>query len=192
MLGGHNIRVSALLSRRRSRQGGGGPRPREYAYDLAALHLELLVSMAAADEQLRAAEVDAVLAFVDQSSLAPDDRTRLQQHARELLRRPPALDLLLGRLAPLAARPALAARLVRDLARVATADAHTDPRERTMLDATCDALGVARMQLATSDEQQSRAAVRAARDRAAQLVTQRRTRAAVREALDASYRQRGA
>lgn len=186
--------VSQLLSRRRGREGtsAGGRGARGYRYELAVLHLELLVAMAAADGQLRSAEVDAVLGFIDRSALGPADAERLQRHARQVLQDPPDLDLLLSRLAPLARDRVLAAKLVRDLAQVATADAHTDPRECRALDAACDALGVTRQRLESAQEQETRAAVRAARDRAATLVSQRRTRAAVRDALEASYRQRGA
>lgn len=194
MLGFRPIRVSQLLGRRRGRQdsGTGGAGRRGYRYELAVLHLELLVAMAVADDQLRPAEVDAVLGFIDRAALASADSARLERHARHVLQHPPRLEVLLARLEPVAQDRTLAARLVRDLAQVATADAHTDLRECRALDAACDALGIARMHLQSTQEQQTRASIRAARDRAALLGTQRRARAAVRDALDASYRQRGA
>jgi uncharacterized tellurite resistance protein B-like protein len=188
--------ASKFLSRRRARQAGGGSsRANAYTFDLAALHLRLLVAMAAIDEEVRQVEVEEVLAFVDRPSLREDDLAKLEQLARPTIASPPSFDALAGELLKFAARPATARLVVEDLARVAAADQREDPRETRMLDAVCDALSLDRIAIriepsmtgATSGPGRSDPAPE---PRGPGIVAQRRARSAVRHALEASYREK--
>jgi uncharacterized tellurite resistance protein B-like protein len=186
--------ASNFLRRRRARQAGGrSSRAHAYTLELAALHLQLLVAMAAVDEEVRQVEVEEVLAFIDRPSLNEDDLAKLEQLARTALAAPPSFDALAAELSKFATRPATARLVVDDLARVAAADQREDPRETRMLDAVCDALSLERMSIriepsmtgATSGPGRSDPAPE---PRGPSIVAQRRARSAVRHALEASYR----
>ena len=182
-------RYPGFLERRRARQGGDSPRSRAYTFELAALHVQLLVAMAAVDEQVVTSEVDEVLAVLDRTSLDAKQVARLEQLARASLAQPPQLDALMAQLQKIAGRHAVARMVVDDLARVAAADSREDPRETRMLDEVCDALRIDRIRIpiepasATGGASSGRAPVRGPR-----LVARHRARTAVRRALEESYR----
>lgn len=193
MARGNKIRKSpGFLERRRARQGGDdSARARAYTFDLAALHLQLLVAMAGVDEEVRHVEVEAVLGFIDRASLGADDIKRLEELARSSLAAPPSLDALLGKLSKLARRPTIARLVVDDLARVAAADLREDPRETRMLELVCDTLKVSRVPIQIDEPGRARAVGTApapAPQRGPRIVSQHRARVAVRKALEASYR----
>ena len=127
-----------FLERRRTRQALGG----SYGYELAALHLQLLVAMAAADHELRPCEIDELAQFIDRSHLDENDTARLDQLLRMLMGAPPEVEQLLEQLAPLRAQRKLATALVGDLERVACSDSRIDEREEALLQVVCTALGV--------------------------------------------------
>ncbi|MCW2959845.1 MAG: Tellurite resistance protein TerB [Thermoleophilia bacterium] len=130
-----------FLARRRARQTA--PSGSTYAYELAALHLQLMVGMAAADEELRSVEVETLASFIDRSTLRDAELERLEELLRMLVAAPPPLEQLLEQLMQSRHRPKVAAQLVADLASVAHADDFVDPREETLLRLVCGALGVA-------------------------------------------------
>ncbi len=184
--------------RARVRRGDG---ERSYTFELAALHLELLVAMAAVDGDVHGMEVRSVLGFIDRASLAPEDLDRLEQLAQAALDRPPELSVLATQLSRFAGRPALARRIADDLALVAAADSRADPREETLLRFVCEALGVAVVQIrvpdgADDDLRVSRLPQHAAPNRrqalarAEAVASSMRVRSAVRSALEASYESR--
>jgi uncharacterized tellurite resistance protein B-like protein len=181
-----------FLERRRARQRGGGTRG-GYTFALAALHVELLAAMADADGQLRSIEVEEVLAFIDRATLGRGELDRLEQCARMALRSPPSLDVLCDQLATMAGRPAIARQVVEDLARVAAADARTDPCEVELLARVCDTLQLPRIELPADDElgvvDASRP--RRLRELAPRVIAERRARNAVRRTLDVSGELRG-
>ena len=74
-------RYTTFFERRRARQARGDA-GRSYTFELAALHLQLLIAMAAVDDEIRSIEVDEILGFIDRTSLAHDDITRLSTGAR--------------------------------------------------------------------------------------------------------------
>jgi hypothetical protein len=179
--------MSGLLGRRRSRQHAAGRRPGAYSYDLASLHIELLVAMAAVDGEIRSAEVDEVLGFIDRTSLDHDDIERLERHVRVVIAKPPELRDLNLHLSRFAGKSSLTRRIVNDLANVAAADAKADPRETRLLEFVCDALGVDRIRIHAplgygSDERPEPArAVRSSR-----VASQLRAHMAVQRTLRAS------
>lgn len=176
----------SFLERRRSRQDGRDGRKRTYTFELAALHLTLLIAMAAVDDEVRTVEVDEVLGFLDRSSLPPQDVDRLQILATHAVRNPPDLEPLLGQLDRFSGRGPLATMLVTDLARVAAADQRADQREVEMLHAVCDSLGVAREAIVVPDASAGRESRPASRP-VARLVDRSRVRAQVRRTLEQTY-----
>ncbi|MCB0879845.1 MAG: TerB family tellurite resistance protein [Thermoleophilia bacterium] len=193
-------RFPSFLERRRSRQGGESARDRAYTLELASLHLQLLVAMAAVDEQVAQVEVEEVLAFIDRTSMPAEDLEQLEQLARTSLASPPNLDQLTTQLHALARRPAIARLVALDLARVAAADSREDPRETRMLTTVCEALDVPAVEIRIDEpalspdgtqgggDDQERV-IGAPAPRAASLAARHRARVAVRKALEASYRE---
>jgi tellurite resistance protein len=194
---GSKITKNGFLQRRRARQrDGGSARERAYTFDLAALHLRLLVAMAAVDEEVRHVEVEEVLGFIDRPSLGRDELARLEELARVSLAAPPQVESLLGELTRFARRPSIARAVVDDLARVAAADLREDPRETRMLESVCDALQLERVEIQLPEAPAPNAApttgATGPRTPAAggpRLVARHRARTAVRRALEASYRE---
>ncbi len=187
----------SFLERRRARQRGGDAK-RAYTFELAALHLELLVAMAAVDEEVRTIEVEEVLGFLDRARLGTDDQVKLDELARTAVAAPPDLNRLMGRLGKFAQKPALATLLVTDLSRVAAADARADPREVALLDHVCDALQVERVTIRidaapVGDGAGAGGGTRPpAGERQPRLVAQHRVRSQVRRALEQTYADRDA
>ena len=178
---------AGFLQRRRARQREDMS-GRTYTFELAALHLQLLVAMAAVDDQLRSIEVEEVGAFVDRASLPPADRARLELLVRTSIDAPPQLELLLEGLSSLARRPALAQLLVSDLARVAASDDHAHPRESDLLDLVCETLQLEPVTIKVEPSVPLTAAPeRPTGPRPARLVDQHRVRSAVRRSLETSY-----
>lgn len=192
-------RYESLFERRRARRERGDAN-RPYTFELAALHLELLIAMAAVDGDICAIEVDNVLGFIDRTSLVEDDRRRLEELASVGIQRPPRLDVLGRQLSSFAGRPALARRMAEDLAKVAAADKRADPREETLLRFVCDSLNVPHVPIRIIGEATDVGATRvpnhasstrsAAVARAEAIAASRRVRSAVRSALEASYESR--
>lgn len=185
----------SFLDRRRARQGRGAASG-SYTFELAALHLRLLVAMAAVDEEVRHVEVEEITAFIDRTTLPHADVERLETVTREALADPPRLESLLEGLEMLVRRPALAKVLVTDLARVAAADARADPREVVLLRYVCDALRVEHVSIDIPEPELPRHFARGTAptplsQRQPRLINQHRVRTAVRTALDASYRDQG-
>ena len=182
----------SFMDRRRARQGRGDS-GRSYTFELAALHLELLVAMAAVDEEVRSIEVEEILSFIDRTSLAHDDLERLSELARASIAAPPQLPALVEQLEAFARRPSLARLLVADLATVAAADARADPREVTLIAFVCEALRLDVVEIAVPEAPlpaPADASRRPAAPRPARLVANHRVRTAVRTALEASYESR--
>lgn len=180
----------SFLERRRARRSGGASRT--YTYELAALHIELLVAMAAVDEQVRHIEIETALAFIDRASLPRDELALLEQRAKEAVASPPRLDRLLSGLEAFAGKRAQATMLVTDLARVAAADARADPREVKLLGAICDALGVEHVTIDITPEP-SAIGSNQHRDRTPRpprLVANQRVRNEVRAGLERRYADR--
>lgn len=183
------LRAPSFFERRRARRADARPRENSYTYELAVLHLQLLVAMSAADGEVDSAEVETALGFLDRTSLQRDDAARLQAVALSLIHTPPQLDALLGSLAQFASRPSLARSLVTDLARVASTDSHAHPREVALLDAVCDAVGVDRIALRVRPPEIGTCAAPGPRRPLPNVdrVAQQRLRDGVRRALEASY-----
>lgn len=184
----------SFLDRRRARQRGGDTR-RAYTFELAALHLELLVAMAAVDEEVRSIEVETVLGFLDRTRLGTDDQAKLDELARTAVAAPPDLARLTARLERFSGKPALATLLVADLARVAASDARADLREIALLDHVCDALQLDRVTIhidATPSGGAGTGARPPAAERQPRLVAQHRVRSQVRRALEQTYADRDA
>lgn len=193
MRGSKINRAPSLLSLRRRRQAKAEARSRAYTLELAILHVQLMAAMAAVDEQVRHSEVEEILAFIDRPSLSHDDLTQLEAAARAALASPPPLEPLLAQLHRLSSKPAVARQVAEDLARVAAADAREDHRETSLLGTICDALRVPRVPI-NIDSPSPLAGTGAhhppARPSGARhVVVQMRARSAVRQALEASYRE---
>ncbi len=193
MRGSKVTRFSSFFERRRARQGEDGSRGRTYTLELAILHMQLLVAMAAVDEQVRHVEVEEVLAFIDRPSLRREDLERLELIAKSAIASPPSLEPLLAQLSKLASKPAVARLVVDDLAKVAAADSREDTRETELLGTVCDALGLERVPIRIDDPSPiagvGSSAPPARPSGARHVVVQHRARSAVRKALEASYRE---
>lgn len=133
----------SFLSRHRERQRARAISKGEYDYELAALHLQMLVAMAAADNQLRASEIEELATFVERVQLPDADRPRLQDLLNLLIDAPPKLDELLRQLVMCSEGPRVAELFVEDLARLAHADDYIDHREEALLRMVCGAFGIA-------------------------------------------------
>ena len=187
-------RYQSFIDRRRARQGGSAA-TRAYTFELAALHLELLVAMAAADEQVHSIEIEEVLGFLDRARLGEEDEARLEQLARAAIASPPKLDRLIARIGGFAGKPGLATLLVADLARVAVADARADPREVALMAQVCSALDVdiVEIRIAEPEADEDSANRVIGEKRSAQgVVAQHRVRTQVRRALEQTYAERDA
>jgi len=183
-------RYTTFFERRRARQARGDA-GRSYTFELAALHLQLLIAMAAVDDEIRSIEVDEILGFIDRTSLAHDDITRLSELARASIAAPPELRVLATQLEAFARRPALARLIVADLATVAAADSRADPREVTLLRFVCEALNLDTVPIVVPEPVSRAGGARApAAPRPARIVASHRVRTAVRTALEASYESR--
>jgi tellurite resistance protein len=114
----------------------------EYDYELAALHLQMLVAMAAADNELRAVEVEELAHFVERVQLPEADRPRLEKLLRMLIDAPPELEPMLRQLMLYDEGPRVAELFVSDIARLAHADDYIDHREEALLRMVCGAFGL--------------------------------------------------
>lgn len=132
----------SFLHRRRDRQRANAISKGEYDYDLAALHLQMLVAMASADNELRAIEVEELARFVERVKLPERDRPRLQDLLRLLIDSPPELDAMLRQLIEFDENPRVRELFVGDLARLAHADEYIDHREEALLRMVCGAFGL--------------------------------------------------
>ncbi|MCW2921141.1 MAG: Tellurite resistance protein TerB [Thermoleophilia bacterium] len=189
-------RYQSFIDRRRARQGGSAAK-RAYTFELAALHLELLVAMAAVDEQVHSIEVEEVLDFLDRARLGEEDEARLEQLARAAIAAPPHLDKLIARIGAFVAKPGLATLLVADLARVAAADARADPREVALMEQVCAALNVdaVAIRVPDPDSEPDAGRDRVIGERRAPVqgaIAQHRVRTQVRRALEQTYAERDA
>lgn len=183
---------TGFFGRRRMRQRAQSmSREHMYTFDLAALYLQLLVAMAAIDDDLRIAEEEEVLSFIDRASLGVNDVEKLEQLARSALRNPPRLDTLLERIASLAKRPAIARQICVDLARVAAADSREDPRETRLLQQVCDALGIEQIEIKIDNPREDVGHTLVSQNKPSRRggLNRARVQAAVRKALEASYRE---
>jgi len=191
-LGSKKLGKPGLLHRRRDRQKATGSTSRAYTFELASLHLQLLIAMAAVDEQLRSVEVDEVDRFLEFLALPAKDIERLNVIVQRGLAAPPSLETLLGGLANIAKKPALANALVADLARVAGADDRADEREIVMLGHVCTALNVETVEIRVPEDTTPIGPAVKRHERPAnpqpRLLAQHRIRTAVRSALEESYR----
>lgn len=184
----------SFLDRRRARQRGGDVK-RAYTFELAALHVELLVAMAAVDDEVRTIEVEEVLEFLDRARLGTDDQAKLDQLVRAAVAAPPDLARLTGRLDRFSSKPALARLLVSDLSRVAAADARAEPREVALLDHVCDALQIERVTIRIEPSPADAVGTGTrppASERKPRLAAQHRVRSQVRRALEQTYADRDA
>jgi len=132
----------SFLGRIRARQRVKSIAAGDFGYDLAALHLRLLVAMAAADDQLRAVEVEELAKFVEVVQVTPEERVRLQELLRMLVDAPPDVHELLATLIALEEGAAVAEILVNEISSIARVDDYIDHREEALLRLVCGAFGL--------------------------------------------------
>jgi len=99
--------------------------------------------MAAADEQLRAAEIDRLHRIAERLRPSSDTEHRLDGLLRILVTAPPTREDMVRRVIAWQDRSSLAMTLARDLASVARADDHLDEREEELLRLLTAAAGFA-------------------------------------------------
>jgi tellurite resistance protein len=132
----------SFLSNRRARIRAQSVARGTYDYELAALHLQLLVAMATADHELRAVEVERLAQFVGRVGVPERDRPRLEQLLCVLIDAPPKLETMLRQIIDCNEGKGVAEIFVTDLVAIAKSDDYVDHREETLLRMVCGAFGL--------------------------------------------------
>ena len=114
----------------------------EHAYNAAALRLQLLVAMAAADGRVQLGEMDLLADAVPGPPLDDESRRRLHQLLKMLIEAPPSLEDVVHKIREHAPRRAVAQQLVRELVKIAGSDGSIDDHEEELLRMVCGAMGI--------------------------------------------------
>ncbi len=114
----------------------------DHRYNAAALRLQLLVAMAAADGKVQLGEMDLLVDAIPGPPVDDDLRVRLRSLLKMLLEAPPTLEEVVTKIAAHCPKRAVAEQLVRELVRVAGNDGSIDEREEDLLRMVCAAMGL--------------------------------------------------